>query len=40
VVYLPDPIELERGSTVSFTGTADRVDAFMRNLYVTDARLA
>jgi hypothetical protein len=39
IVYLSDPAELERGATVTFTGTADRIDAFMRSLFVTDGQL-
>lgn len=39
VVYLKGSIELPRGDSVSFTGTIDSVDAFMRNLIVTDASL-
>lgn len=39
IVYLSEPVTLERGTTVTFTGTADRIDAFMRSLFVTDARL-
>ncbi len=39
VVYLADTVELNRGDAVSFTGIIDSVDAFMRNLVVSDASL-
>ena len=39
VVYLPSggAAELERGDTIRFRGTLDKVDPFMRNLFVIDA---
>ena len=40
VVYLNTRVDVERGANITFTGTADRIDAFMRSLYITDARLA
>ena len=39
VVYLTETVELPRSQTVVFTGTADKIDAFMRTLYVADASL-
>lgn len=39
VVHLREAVELARGETITFTGTADRIDPFMRNLYITDASL-
>ncbi len=40
VVYLKTHVDVERGANITFTGTADRIDAFMRSVYITDARLA
>jgi hypothetical protein len=40
VIYLTSTAtNLERGQTVTFTGELDGVDAFMRNLFVRNARL-
>jgi hypothetical protein len=41
IVFLPKGTadKLARGSSISFTGTLETVDPFMRNLFVTDARL-
>ncbi|MDJ0665465.1 MAG: hypothetical protein QNJ75_13010 [Acidimicrobiia bacterium] len=39
VVHLHGRLDLDRGQQITFTGTLDGVDAFMRNLFVTDARI-
>jgi hypothetical protein len=41
VVFLPagSTKELDRGTQISFTGTLESIDPFMRNVWVTDARL-
>jgi hypothetical protein len=39
VVYLAGTDELDRGEHISFTGRLTGVDAFMRNLFIDDARL-
>jgi len=39
IVHLPADVELERNQEIEFTGTLVRVDRYMRNLYVSSARL-
>ena len=39
VVHLHGRLDLDRGQEITFTGTIDGVDAFMRNLFVGDARI-
>ncbi len=40
IVHLPADVKLERNQEIEFTGTLVRVDRYMRNLYVSLARLA
>ncbi len=39
IVHLPADVELERNQEIEFTGTLVRVDRYMRNIYVSLARL-
>ncbi len=39
VVHLHGQVDLDRGQQITFSGTLDAVDAFMRNLFVSDARV-
>ena len=40
IVHLPADVDLERNQEIEFTGTLVRVDRYMRNLYVSLARLS
>jgi len=39
VIHMHDQLDLGRGERIVFTGTVNGVDAFMRNLFVVDARI-
>ncbi|MCP4967567.1 MAG: hypothetical protein GY926_20325 [bacterium] len=40
VVFLTSETSLDRGDTVTFTGTIEKVDPYMRNVFVTEAAVS